>query len=74
MTGGAAFHWLLYSLGMCADRPIPKHLITNEKMIANYTKTSQSLLEIGVFEGVTTRLCRIDATTADFRSRSILQR
>jgi len=54
MTGGAAFHWLLYSLSMQAANTQTSD--AEREMIANYAKTSQSLLEIGVFEGVTTRV------------------
>lgn len=53
MVGGAALHWLKYSLGMDSA-----HTQTSEaerQLLARYATKSRALLEIGVYEGVTTR-------------------
>lgn len=53
MAGDAALHWLKYSLGFDAA-----HTQTSEaerQLLARYAMKSRTLLEIGAFEGVTTR-------------------
>jgi predicted O-methyltransferase YrrM len=53
MIGNAAFHWFAYCVGLHqADTQTSK---AERDMLVNYARTSVSLLEIGVYEGVTTR-------------------
>jgi predicted O-methyltransferase YrrM len=54
MAGGAAFHWLAYSLGI--QHANTQTSDAERRMIASYAQTASLLLEVGVFEGVTTRV------------------
>jgi predicted O-methyltransferase YrrM len=53
MSGANAMHWMRYLCGL--DEAITQTTEAERQLIAIYAKTSLSLIEIGVFEGVTTR-------------------
>ena len=54
MLGNTAFHWALYFL--CLSSADTQTTEPERRLLAHYARTSSSLLEIGVYEGFTTRV------------------